>query len=102
MRAKLRQRVALALSEILVVSDQVRHVGGIPHALSNYYDTLLAHAFGNYRDLLRAITLHPAMGVYLEPCQQRQGKSPGQYLPGRELRSRGDAVVLHRAVRTER
>ena len=64
-RDQLRQRVALALSEILVVSDQVDTLAVYPHALSNYYDTLLAHAFGNYRDLLRAITLHPAMGVYL-------------------------------------
>ena len=30
-----------------------------------YYDLLLDHAFGNYRDLLLAVTLHPAMGVYL-------------------------------------
>ena len=64
-RKRLRQRVALALSEILVVSDEVDTLAVYPHALSNYYDTLLTHAFGNYRDLLRAVTLHPAMGVYL-------------------------------------
>jgi uncharacterized protein (DUF1800 family) len=62
---QLRQRVALALSEILVVSDEMDVLAVYPHALSNYYDTLLTHAFGNYRDLLRAVTLHPAMGVYL-------------------------------------
>ena len=61
----LRQRVAFALSEILVVSDQSDVLTVFPYALSNYYDTLLTHAFGNYRDLLRAVTLHPAMGVYL-------------------------------------
>lgn len=62
---QLRQRVAFALSEILVVSD-------IPDALINhgnmlaaYYDILLHHAFGNYRDLLKAVTLSPAMGIYL-------------------------------------
>ena len=36
-----------------------------PLALANYYDLLLDHSFGNYRDLIEAITLHPAMGVYL-------------------------------------
>ena len=61
----LRQRVAFALSEILVVSDQLDLLTVYPYALSNYYDTLLTHAFGNYRDLLRAVTLHPTMGVYL-------------------------------------
>ena len=61
----LRQRVALALSEILVVSDQVDDLAVYPYALSNYYDTLLQHAFGNFRDLLLAVTLHPSMGVYL-------------------------------------
>ncbi len=62
---QLRQRVAFALSEIFVVSDHVPALMRFPYALSNYYDTLLEHAFGNYRDLLRAATLHPAMGVYL-------------------------------------
>lgn len=61
----LRQRVAFALSEILVVSDQSDLLTVFPYALSNYYDTLLTHAFGNYRDLLHAVTLHPSMGVYL-------------------------------------
>ena len=61
----LRQRVAFALSEILVVSDKNDLLATYPYALSNYQDTLLTHAFGNYRDLLRAVTLHPAMGVYL-------------------------------------
>jgi uncharacterized protein (DUF1800 family) len=61
----LRQRVAFALSEILVVSDKEDVLATFPYALSNYQDTLLAHAFGNYRDLLRAVTLHPAMGIYL-------------------------------------
>lgn len=62
---QLRQRVALALSEILVVSD-------IPDALSNstfgvasYYDALTRNAFGNYRQLLDEVTLHPVMGMYL-------------------------------------
>ncbi len=61
----LRQRVAFALSEIFVVSDRVDVLVVYPHALSTYYDALLTHAFGNFRDLLEAIALHPSMGVYL-------------------------------------
>ena len=61
---QLRQRVAFALSEILVVSELGALVS-FPFALADYYDVLSQHAFGNYRDLLEAVTLHPAMGIYL-------------------------------------
>ncbi len=61
---QLRQRVAFALSEIMVVS-QLGALFDLPFAVADYYDVLAEHAFGNYRDLLEAVTLHPAMGVYL-------------------------------------
>jgi uncharacterized protein (DUF1800 family) len=61
---QLRQKVAFALSEIMVVS-QLGALGQAPYSLASYYDTLAVHAFGNYRDLMEAATLHPAMGVYL-------------------------------------
>ncbi|WP_051686098.1 DUF1800 domain-containing protein [Rheinheimera texasensis] len=62
---QLRQRVAFALSEILVVSDQGNGLNNRVIALANYYDLLLAHSFGNYRELLQQVTLSPVMGVYL-------------------------------------
>ena len=61
---QLRQRVAFALSEILVVSSH-DGLGDEQFGLANYYDILLRHAFGNYRDLLEAVTLNPVMGEYL-------------------------------------
>lgn len=61
---QLRQRVAFALSEIMVVSQQGALVDGT-YALADYYDVLARNAFGNYRDLIEEVTLHPAMGVYL-------------------------------------
>jgi len=61
---QLRQRVAFALSEILVVS-QVGALGNLPFSLADYHDLLARNAFGNYRQLLEEVTLHPAMGVYL-------------------------------------
>jgi uncharacterized protein (DUF1800 family) len=60
---QLRQRVSLALAEILVVSGNKdtrfdEMVG---------YQTLLGHdAFGSYRTLLGDMTLSPAMGIYLD------------------------------------
>ncbi|MCH2222462.1 MAG: DUF1800 family protein, partial [Dechloromonas sp.] len=36
-----------------------------PLAAASFLDTLSQHAFGNFRDLLEAVTLHPAMGTYL-------------------------------------
>ncbi len=61
---QLRQRVAFALSEIMVVS-QLGALIGAPYSLAGYYDDLAGEAFGNYRDLIERVTLHPAMGVYL-------------------------------------
>jgi len=62
---QLRQLTAYALTQIFVVSDNVDALFIDPRALASYYDLLLEHAFGNYRDLLLAVTLHPAMGFYL-------------------------------------
>lgn len=59
----LRQRVAFALSEILVISDN--SLEGIVWGMLDYYDMLLGNAFGNYRDILGDVTFHPCMGVYL-------------------------------------
>jgi len=69
---QLRQRVAFALSEILVVSDQNGALEGNPTALANYYDILASQAFGSYRDLLEQITLSPVMGVYLSMLKNRK------------------------------
>lgn len=60
-----RKRVALALSEFFVVSSNGVNISGRSFAMAAYWDTLVANAFGNYRTLLEAITLNPAMGVYL-------------------------------------
>jgi uncharacterized protein (DUF1800 family) len=60
-----RKRMALALSEYFVVSLTGLDVAWRSHLMAHYWDTLVAHAFGNFRDLLEAVTLHPAMGHYL-------------------------------------
>lgn len=61
----LRQRVTLALSEIVVTS--IAGFGGGWNAFSGaaYLDMLEANAFGNYRTLLQQISTSAAMGEYL-------------------------------------
>lgn len=61
---QLRQRVAFALSQIMVVS-QVGALQNLGFATADFYDMLSRNAFGNFRVLLEDVTLHPAMGVYL-------------------------------------
>ena len=76
----LRQRIALALSEHFVVSDDLGDVGNNPHGLANYYDMLLRHAFGNFRDLLHDVTLHPIMGIYLSHLKnERSDPTRGRF-----------------------
>jgi uncharacterized protein (DUF1800 family) len=70
----LRQRVALALSEHFVVSDDLSQIRDNPQGLANYYDMLLGNAFGNYRDLLMDVTLHPVMGVYLSHLKNERSR----------------------------
>ncbi|WP_094752205.1 DUF1800 domain-containing protein [Psychromonas sp. CD1] len=60
---QLRQRMAYALSQIFVVSKY--SVGIYSEELTFYYDILLKHSFGNYRELLEEVTLNPTMGNYL-------------------------------------
>jgi uncharacterized protein (DUF1800 family) len=62
---QLRQRVAYALSQILVVSDASAALDIQVYAIGHYYDILVNGAFGNYRDLLGNVTRSPAMGAYL-------------------------------------
>ncbi len=61
---QLRQRMAFALSQIMVLGDTGCE-GGPPRAFAIYYDILLNNAFGNYRQLLNDVTLNPMMGNYL-------------------------------------
>lgn len=61
--AQLRHRVAWALNQIWVTSgvdvQQGRH-------MVEYHKILSKNAFGNYRTLMKEMTLNPAMGGYLD------------------------------------
>ncbi|QOV90981.1 DUF1800 family protein [Humisphaera borealis] len=73
---QLRQRVAFALAQIFVVSAQDGTVNGRTEALANYHDMLVDNAFGNFRALLREVTLHPIMGQYLNMRGNTKPLSP--------------------------
>jgi len=60
---QLRQRVAFALSQIVVVSGIEIYEA---YGLANYQNLLLKDAFGSYRTLLEDVTLSPTMGRYLD------------------------------------
>jgi uncharacterized protein (DUF1800 family) len=60
---QLRRRVSWALSQIWVVSGRETVQ---PSRMVPYLKTLDRNAFGNYRDLMREMTLNPAMGNYLD------------------------------------
>ena len=79
---QLRQRMAWALSQILVIS-QDGALDGSHEEITAYYDLLLARAFGNYRDLLGDVTRSPVMGVYLsmirnQPPDPETGQRPDE------------------------
>jgi len=61
----LRHKVALALSEILVISYKSGNLEDSGFGIGYFYDVLYKNAFGNYRDILTEVTLAPAMGTYL-------------------------------------
>lgn len=76
---QLRQRVALALSEIIVIGIGVEGIRFRQFAMAYYWDTLETHAFGKYRDLLEQISKAPAMGTWLTFKGNR--KASGNSLP---------------------
>ena len=76
---QLRQRVAFALSQIFVISLQDSNVNNFPRGVASYMDMLATHAFGNYRDLLQAVSTHPMMGLYLSHLRnQKENPTAGR------------------------
>jgi uncharacterized protein (DUF1800 family) len=75
---QLRQRVVYALSQIMVIG--INGVTGRWPAfqVAYYLDLLEQHAFGNFRALLEAVTLSPAMGNYLSMRGSRRADANGR------------------------
>lgn len=87
---QLQQRAAWALAQIFVISDrdngfndQRTNPNGVPQWLgpSDYYDKLLQGVTGNYRDILRDVTLHPIMGHYLSHFRNAKADPSNNIFP---------------------
>lgn len=73
---QLRQRIAFALSQIVVASEvEVHQTAG----LAGFNQILLNNAFGNYRDILKAVTVNPYMGEYLDLGDSDKGQPNENY-----------------------
>ena len=78
-----RQRAALALSELFVVSHLGLPFSWRNFAIANYWEILEANALGNFRTLLENVTLSSAMGTYLnmkgnQKYDAKTGRSPDE------------------------
>jgi uncharacterized protein (DUF1800 family) len=62
---QLRQRAAFAPSQVFVISFADANLTNQPRGVASYYDMLGADAFGNFRQLMEDVSLHPMMGLYL-------------------------------------
>ncbi|MEZ5920765.1 MAG: DUF1800 family protein [Parvularculaceae bacterium] len=70
--AQLRQRMAYALSQILVISYEDPNVEATPAGVAYYMDVLDRNAFGNYRTLLEDVTYSPSMAQFLTYLNNRK------------------------------
>jgi uncharacterized protein (DUF1800 family) len=69
---QLRQRVAWALSQMLVIST-VDHDLSIAYPMTRYQNILFQNAFGNFETLLNQVTLSPSMGYWLTMVNNDKG-----------------------------
>jgi uncharacterized protein (DUF1800 family) len=56
--------------QIFVISNVAPDIRAV--AMSSYMDMLNRNAFGNFRQLLQGVTLHPAMGYYLNMLESEK------------------------------
>lgn len=74
---QLRQRMAYALSQILVVNCEPGTViGDNPITQANYYDIFVLEGLGPYRNVLEKVTYSPVMGFYLSHLKNRKSDDP--------------------------
>ncbi|MEO7758325.1 MAG: DUF1800 family protein, partial [Dokdonella sp.] len=75
---QLRQRMAFALSQIFVISDQSSSISQDYVPMAEYEDLLARDAFGSYRSLLGDVTYSPTMGKYLSHFRNQKPSSTTQ------------------------
>jgi uncharacterized protein (DUF1800 family) len=79
---QLRQRMAFALSQIFVTSADLRSFPEYRQTTAaSYYGMLVRNAFSDYRTVLKDVTFHPYMGMYLNTLRNQKeiaGSVPDQ------------------------
>jgi hypothetical protein len=85
---QLRHRVAFALSQMFVVSEE-GELDEQARGLTHYHDLLYWHGLGNFRTLLQKVTLNPSMGRYLDMLNSKKPNPATGSIPnenfGREV-----------------
>jgi hypothetical protein len=79
-RDQIRHRVAFALSQIMVTSED-GELDELARGMSHYYDLLYYHGLGNFRTLLDKMTLSPVMGRYLDMLNNKKPNPTTGYIP---------------------
>lgn len=79
----LRKRIALALLDFFVISANRLSMQWPAQAIGAYWDMLNEHAFGDFRELLEAVSLSPAMGEFLDAIGSKKanpatGRNPDE------------------------
>ncbi len=69
---QVRQRMAWALSQIVVASDRDDFLINEPIQMAEWNDILVRNALGNYRQLLQEVSYSPMMGRYLTTLRNRK------------------------------
>jgi uncharacterized protein (DUF1800 family) len=64
---QLRQRVSWAIYNFIPVT-------GMPYPTTEYFNAFQRQSLGSYKDFLRAITLHPVMGTFLNNDQNEASR----------------------------
>jgi uncharacterized protein (DUF1501 family)/uncharacterized protein (DUF1800 family) len=67
----LRQKMAWALNQILVVTANQIEIGPTTESSLHYYDIFVRHAFGNYFDILKEVAYSPMMAEMLSYLESK-------------------------------
>ncbi|MEM9840708.1 MAG: DUF1800 family protein, partial [Pseudomonadota bacterium] len=78
---QLRQRIAYALSQIVVTSLADAAVGTYPAPFGVYADVLQRNALGNYCTMVREVSFNPIMGLYLTHLGNRREDPVNGFVP---------------------
>lgn len=77
----LRQRIAYSLLQIFVISQTGDDLSVNSEGVINYYDKLVDGAFGNFRQLLLDVSIHPCMGLYLSHVDNQKPNVANNIFP---------------------